>query len=193
MPIRILCPACGRSLWLPPAQLGRHVACPSCRYEWITEKEDAPEPAQRARRSRPADWEDDYDDEDDPQYVEEAPRRDLVPHRGGTILTLGLVGLCLSFLAPLGILLGLAAWVMGQGDLRQMKRNEMDSDGQGMTLGGIITGILGLIMGLFFLLACAGLWTAAYSFRPPGVGRPTVARPGAPPAPMPPPPVPQPK
>lgn len=183
MPISILCPACGRTLWLAPPQLGRPVVCPRCRYEWVAEREDETEPEPiRSRRRRFRDDDDDDDDRAKREYVEEAPRRDLIPHRGALILILGLLGLTLSFLAPIGILLGLAAWVMGQGDLAQMRRKEMDAEGHGLTVGGLITGILGLVVSLLFLLACAGMWTAVYSYRP---GRWAPPPPRVAPAPMP--------
>jgi len=185
MAIRTACPTCGRSLWVPPAQSGRPVVCPACRHEWVAEADDPdaePEPTWR-RRPR----EDAPDAEPDGRtYVEEAPRRDLVPHRGGLILVLGVTSLCLSIVAPVGLLLGLAAWVMGHGDLAQMRRREMEDDGRSLTLGGMVTGIFGVVVSVLVFLACAGVWTAYYGNRPGRMWAPGPVRPApGPPVPGP--------
>lgn len=77
-------------------------------------------------------------------------RRDLEPHRGGLILTLGVLSVLLAptcVLSPLGVVFGLAAWIMGQNDLRQMRAGQMDTDGQANTRGGRVCGILGMLVG----------------------------------------------
>jgi hypothetical protein len=72
----------------------------------------------------------------------------LAPHRGGLILAFGLIGflLCLPF--------GIAAWVMGNNDLREMAAGRMDRAGEGLTQAGKIIGIvtccLALLMFLFY-------------------------------------------
>ena len=89
-------------------------------------------------------------------------RRDQEPHRGGLILTLGLVslaGLCM----PLSIVLivpAIMAWSMGTTDLRKMRRGTMDAEGESSTQSGWICGIIGTILnGLMILLfaGCMGL------------------------------------
>ncbi|MBL8857733.1 MAG: DUF4190 domain-containing protein [Planctomycetes bacterium] len=60
----------------------------------------------------------------------------LRPHRGVLILVFGIIGIVLCF--PLGI----AAWVMGKGDLGAIDRGEMDPTGRGMTQAGMIIGII---------------------------------------------------
>ncbi len=80
------------------------------------------------------------------------PRGYMAPHRGGTILVLGIVSLvvCNFLMIP-----GLAAWVMGQTDLRQMSAGRMDPSGRGMTIAGMILGIISTtIYGLMFVLPC---------------------------------------
>ena len=59
------------------------------------------------------------------------------PHRAGTILTLGIIGLFVC--GPLC----LAAWVMGGNDLREMDAGIMDSSGRSTTSTGHSIGILG--------------------------------------------------
>jgi hypothetical protein len=58
------------------------------------------------------------------------------PHRGGLILTLGILSLVCC--GPLGIV----SLIMGSMDLGAMQRGEMDRSGQGMTRAGQILGIV---------------------------------------------------
>jgi hypothetical protein len=62
------------------------------------------------------------------------------PHRGVLILIFGILGIVACF--PLGI----AAWVMGNSDLKAMQRGEMDRTGEGITQAGKICGIVGVCL-----------------------------------------------
>ena len=62
------------------------------------------------------------------------------PHRAGTILTLGIIGLFVC--GPLC----LAAWVMGDGDLREMDAGIMDNSGRSTTATGRSLGVLGTVL-----------------------------------------------
>ena len=80
-------------------------------------------------------------------------RSTMKPHRGTLILVLGILGLVIC--GPLGI----AAWIMGSGDLKQMDAGAMDPAGRSTTQAGKICGmiatillILGVIIGALFLL-----------------------------------------
>ncbi len=83
----------------------------------------------------------------------------LRPHRGVTVLVLGILGIINLF--PLGII----AWVMGHRDLLAMDAGRMDPSGWGITSAGKICGMisvviasLGLIGGLTVaILAVAGV------------------------------------
>jgi len=75
------------------------------------------------------------------------------PHRGGTILTLALVGwfFCVIF--------SIMAWTMGSEDMREMRMGRMDASGMGMTQAGTVLGmihcilsILGIVFGVLMLL-----------------------------------------
>ena len=88
---------------------------------------------------RPADDRDDdrparrrRDDEDRPHYEE--------PHRGVLILVLGIVGLVAC---PI---VGVAAWIMGKGDLRAIDEHRMDPEGRQLTQVGMILGIVATIL-----------------------------------------------
>ena len=75
----------------------------------------------------------------EPQAVQAAPVS-LTPHRGTTVLVLGILGLvgCI----PLGI----AAWVMGNNDLREMLAGRMDRSGEGTTKVGKLCGMISVIL-----------------------------------------------
>ncbi|QEG20963.1 hypothetical protein MFFC18_08140 [Mariniblastus fucicola] len=65
-----------------------------------------------------------------------------LPHRGGLVLTLGILSLlCNMFCVP-----GILAWIFGSGDLKKMKAGQMDPSGHGMTQAGMILGIIATCM-----------------------------------------------
>ncbi|MCL4196089.1 MAG: hypothetical protein KJZ69_01235 [Phycisphaerales bacterium] len=64
------------------------------------------------------------------------------PHRGALILVLGILGLLLC------VILGIIAWVMGNGDLRQMDAGVMDPAGRGLTQAGRILGMISCILAI---------------------------------------------
>ena len=64
------------------------------------------------------------------------------PHRAGTILTLGIVGLILTFGCGLGWIMGIVAWVMANTDLREMDAGQMDPSGRSNTQAGRVCGII---------------------------------------------------
>ena len=77
----------------------------------------------------------------------------MKPHRGTLILVLGILGLVIC--GPLGI----AAWLMGNGDLKAMDAGQMDSAGRSNTNAGRICGMIatillavGLVIGVLLLM-----------------------------------------
>ena len=77
-----------------------------------------------------------------PQQPYQAPPgvSPMEPHRGVVILVLGI--LSLTFCQPLGI----AAWIMGNTDMRKIQAGQMDPSGEALTQGGRICGIIGTIL-----------------------------------------------
>lgn len=51
----------------------------------------------------------------------------MKPHRGGTILALGIIGIVLCFIT------GIIAWVMGNNDLKEIKQGLRDPEGESLT------------------------------------------------------------
>jgi hypothetical protein len=109
-----------------------------------------------SRRDDEGDDREEYEDE----YDNRPERRgDEMAHRGGVLLTLGIVSLVLGFAsfifscfsAVIGLVLGILAWTWGRKDLKAMDAGEMDPEGRGATQAGFIMGIIGTIVnGLFF-------------------------------------------
>jgi hypothetical protein len=92
-----------------------------------------------------------------PRLTLEPVRRDCEPHRGALVLSMGVLSLVmLSLCYPVGAVLGLVAWVMGQSDLRKFRRGDMDPAGQGLTQAGWICGIIGTVLNLLITLGCVG-------------------------------------
>ena len=68
------------------------------------------------------------------------------------ILVFGILGLVMCFI------FGIVAWVMGNGDLREMAAGAMDPTGEGLTKAGKICGMISVILtiaivGLYILVA----------------------------------------
>jgi len=77
------------------------------------------------------------------------PTTGVKPHRGTMILVFGILGIVCCFI------FGIVAWVMGNGDLREMREGRMDPSGQGTTNGGRICGIIAVV--LFIVQIVIGL------------------------------------
>jgi predicted Zn finger-like uncharacterized protein len=147
------------------------------------------EPAEPPRRP-PLRGEHDWDVSDIRRRL---PRRDAEPDRGAVVLALGIISLAGTVIycaAPLWALLGLVAWIMGQTDLRKMKRGVMDDNGRSITKAGWICGILGVAINGLWILGCGTIfgvmWLTEMS-RPPNTAPFRIT----PPAKMAPPPVPK--
>lgn len=84
---------------------------------------------------------------------EEQPPGPMKPHRGQTILVLGIVGIIFAVICSIvGIALGIIAWVMATGDLREMNQGTMDPAGRGLTNAGRICGMVAVILGIISAL-----------------------------------------
>lgn len=75
----------------------------------------------------------------------------MKPHRGTLILVLGILGLVIC--GPLGI----AAWIMGNGDLKQIDAGTMDASGRSLTNAGRICGMIATILLAISLLVVIAL------------------------------------
>lgn len=89
----------------------------------------------------------------------------LEPHRGVLIFSLGIASiftcifpvLCCLFIVP-ALAPGVAAGIMGFTDLKKMNTGQMEPSGKGMTVAGMILGIV--FASLSFLATFAVLFAA---------------------------------
>jgi len=122
-----LCPSCGERIEKDAAR------CRFCGEEIKDGEEEDDRPWEESRRFR--------------------GRRDAEPHRGTLILALGIISIVMVVLCgPVGLPLGIAAWVMGRRDLIKMRQNLMDREGEGLTQAGWICGIIGTLLDSLSLL-----------------------------------------
>ncbi len=153
MPTNTTCPSCNRALKVPDELLGKNVKCPTCGTTFLAGDATAPaedEPPPPARRRAPLP--DEYDDEA-PAVPRRSRRREyLQPHRGGTIMVLGI----LSFFVA-GLILGPIAWVMGNADLKEIRAGRMDPEGESQTNTGRVCGMISTILHLVGLVGCCVL------------------------------------
>lgn len=108
------CPHCGRQVQIPVQMQGRLVRCPMCGQAFTAGG--------------------------NPEAVAVGSIYPVEPHRGGVILTLGILSLVICGL------LGPIAWAMGSTDLAKMRRGEMDNSGYGITQAGYILGIVSTVL-----------------------------------------------
>jgi hypothetical protein len=169
----ISCPSCQRKLQVPESLLGQDVQCPTCGATFVGSPagvsqappsarpapypQSRPGPGPRRDDYGPRGGYDDYDARERDRYWR-GHRRDLMPHRGSAVLTLGILSLVIC-----GIIFGPIAWVMGHTDLAEMRAGRMDPEGEGVTNAGKICGIIGTFLHgsitliyLLIFLAAAG-------------------------------------
>jgi hypothetical protein len=169
----ISCPSCKKKLQVPEGLLGQDVQCPTCGATFtarVNGQAPAPAPAPDRYSDRPRDrWADDdrdrdrdRDRDDDRDWdrdrrrggYDRERRRDLMPHRGGAVLTLGIISIvatttlsCMFGIGALvGLILGIVAWTMGNTDMTEIRAGRMDPDGESSTNAGRICGIIGTIL-----------------------------------------------
>ena len=83
-----------------------------------------------------------------PPPAAQAPQQNLAPHRGTTVLVLGILGLVVC------VICGIIAWVMGKNDLKEIDAGRMDPTGRGVTNAVRICGMISTI----FAIVGLGIW-----------------------------------
>lgn len=141
-------PRSDRSPERKPA-LDRGPDLPASRRVRSRDDDEDDEDDDRPRRRRRADEEDDYDDRDDRPRRR---RRRYTDHRGSTILALGICAV-LGFFT---IVTGPMAWIMGSNDLAEIRRGEMDPEGETNTRVGMYLGMAATILMIVALVLICG-------------------------------------
>ncbi len=165
MPIEMSCTGCGQTLRVADEHAGKKARCPACgtiaEVPWAgVEAQPVLEPSNPfSPSSQPAPVGNPFSDRPEAKtnpYASPAaptigPMSSGRPHRGGTILTFGIVGIlcCMPF--------GIAAWVMGASDLSEIRAGRMDRNGESMTRVGMILGIVSVGIAVLGLLLNIGL------------------------------------
>ncbi|MBL8792266.1 MAG: hypothetical protein JNM56_00020 [Planctomycetia bacterium] len=139
-----------------------HQRCAYCGEDMPGDAERCPHCGEMQGEDRP--WE---------QQQYRGVRRDCEPHRGGLVLTFGIISVCLGPLgmvppccyinilfSGIGLGLGIAAIIMGKNDLAKMRQGVMDPQGQGTTQAGWICGIVGTVLNALAMIA----WIAGVIF-----------------------------
>jgi uncharacterized paraquat-inducible protein A len=172
------CPGCKRRLKLPAELLGQDVRCPACDRTFIASFDSEPPPLQveelPANAPAPPLRHSDHSkslvhcpncgamvDRDarrcrrcDASLGQEGKqRRYWEPHRGGTILTLGILSalfgvlsLCCGFPAVAGLGFGIPAWAMATHDMHRMRMGVMDRNGMANTQSGQSYAMVGVVL-----------------------------------------------
>ena len=172
MSIEMQCTGCGQTLRVGDDHAGKKARCPACgTITQVPGGDMSPAPAPQytppaGTPTGPATPTNPFADRPDPANPYQSPtaqagpsvqpgfgHRYVRPHRGGLVLTLGILGLFCFCGMPFGI----AAWVMGASDLGEIRRGRMDPSGQSTTQVGMILGIISVALAvvgfLFSLLA----------------------------------------
>ncbi|HEY7315735.1 MAG TPA: hypothetical protein VH643_40775 [Gemmataceae bacterium] len=169
MPLTIACPNCGKSLKLPEAVVGKRVRCPGCQEIFTAEAPEEEEPIrpaaesegvqERPSRSRRVEREEPEEEEEERPRRRPRRRRDDDdddyrvrrgrPHRGGVVLTMGILAVVFGICCPLVCwIVGAIGLVMASTDLSQMSARQMDRSGQGITRAGQILSAVGIVIGI---------------------------------------------
>jgi hypothetical protein len=204
MPSIIPCPSCSEQVRVPDELFGKWVKCPRCGQEFAAPASNIPQAivTPPPLPSDPSSSVPKQSADFDPEVEDDRPwedsrlrhgRMDAEPHRGTLILVLGIVSvvsfggaLCWGLGSLIGLPLGIAAWVMGHKDLQKIRSNQMDREGEGLTLAGRVLGIVGTVLGglgLLFLLACGAFYGFMFTFARNATPPPAVPVQVAPPAP----------
>jgi predicted Zn finger-like uncharacterized protein len=177
MPEIVNCPHCERKLRVPDELIGKMVKCPTCDNTFTasvaatgdpgpagapTPPREEPAPRPQPPRGedflfedkpsqRPPRRDDDLELDDEPPS-RRRQRGDYQPHRGVLILVFGIISIVVC---PI---FGPIAWVMGNGDLQQIRAGQMDPEGESMTNIGRILGMVGTgLIVLNLCLVCLGV------------------------------------
>jgi hypothetical protein len=173
----IECPSCCRPLHVATDLLAYPLNCPACKttFEVLDAGTTARVETRALEAISPADDEPEEEERPWERREQRRVRRDCEPHRGGTVLLLGIIGLGLSLMGwpgVVGLPIGITAWVMAHGDLRKIRAGEMDPGGHSLTRAGRICGIIGTLCSSCFLLLIVAGFTLVIPFAILGSTRP---------------------
>jgi predicted Zn finger-like uncharacterized protein len=166
----ITCPECQKHLQVPDELIGAKVQCPECQHTFTAQSDvetvsvsakaskppSLPVPAKKEAKWEVEDRDDDFDDDRPSKRSKrrKSLRSDFVPHRGGLILTFGII----AIVTGLGVVFGPIAWVMGNNDLKEISEGRMDPEGESMTNIGRILGMVATILSIIGIVVGCGIF-----------------------------------
>ena len=150
MPIEVSCTRCGSLLRVGDEHAGASARCPNCENVFPIPMDAEPTPPRAGAAAKGNPFGDAPRETGNPYQASSgahnpygtSPRATsyMKPHRGTLILILGILGLvCCQFL-------GIAAWIMGSNDLKEIDAGVMDPEGRGTTQAGMIIGIIATVL-----------------------------------------------
>ncbi len=165
MPIEMSCTGCGQTLRVADEHAGKKARCPACgtiaEVPWSgAEVQPVAGPSNPfSPTSQPAPVGNPFADrpekEVNPYASPSVPTRGSGafgrPHRGGMVLTFGIIGIlcCMPF--------GIAAWVMGASDLSEIRAGRMDPSGESTTRVGMILGMVSVGLAILWVVINVGV------------------------------------
>jgi hypothetical protein len=161
VPIEFNCNSCSTTLRVPDEHLGKQARCPKCQTLNVVQPSTG-NPASHPSGSNSLGAAQPAKPAANPYAVGQgsvlpaggmAGQAYQTAHRGGMVLTLGILSLvCNVMLVP-----GILAWIFGRADLKQMDAGRMDPEGRGLTQAGMILGIIATVMVGLGLLMYVGV------------------------------------
>ena len=148
--MKIPCSNCNQRLEIPEELAGQTIECPACNASLAVpslEPTAPPTPKIRISKSNADSAVNQARDKALQKEVAslkikltDAQSVKTLPHRGGMILTFGILGMvcCTPF--------SIAAWVMGRNDMQLIEDGAMDEAGAGTTKAGMICGMVACII-----------------------------------------------
>jgi hypothetical protein len=150
-PALVTCPQCGAALAVAAGGLGQPVQCGLCESVFLALTPEPPPPRRRVR----------------PHYYEVLPpadgadwdRCDLAPHRSSLLMLLAIFSLAGAVLVVPGLAGGVTTLTLATRDLRAMRAERMDPEGEPGTslsriLGGLAVIVAGVLGVAFLLMVC---------------------------------------
>ena len=145
MAFEFRCHTCGKLLRTGEVNAARPAACPACGERLVV-------PTATAAIVSGSD--DVAVIDDDPPSADLLPDG-MLPHRGGMILSFGLLGWTVCFF------FGIPAWILGASDLRAMRDGRMDPAGEGMTRAGLYLGMGNVLLSIVIAVLVGGAFFIA--------------------------------
>jgi zinc-ribbon domain len=135
--------------------------------EWDKDEDEEDTSSRKSKTPKKKPRADDDEDDDDDDDDERRRRRRsnyggsdsrYAPHRGGMILAFGIISLAMfAVFAPLALIFGPIAWIMGNADMAEIRAGRMDPTGESQVQTGRILGLISTLICVVSLLLGFGV------------------------------------